>query len=145
MKEMITIADSYTRLYSIWKGIKRRCLNPNYHHFDDYGGRGISICDEWANSFKDFKSWAIKNGYADELSIERIDVNKGYSPQNCIWANRIEQNNNTRRNHLVEYNGAVYTIAELSRVCGIKQNTLLYRLRRGWSVEEAVGELRYIR
>lgn len=130
--------ESSTRLYSIWKGIKRRCENPKYHHFNNYGGRGIFLCNEW-HDFYNFKNWALSNGYCDDLSIERIDNNREYSPQNCVWADRVEQNNNTRRNHVVEYKGGSYTLAELSRTCGIKQNTLLYRLKRGWSVEDAIN------
>ena len=129
---------SQTRLYSIWKGIKRRCCNPNYHHYQNYGGRGITICQEWRNDFQAFYDWAMANGYEDNLTIERMDNEQGYSPSNCSWVDMVEQNNNTRHNHYVEYNGGVYTIAELSRIAGIKQNTLLYRLRRGWSIEDAV-------
>lgn len=132
------MSDSSTRLYSIWKGIKRRCTNENYPHFENYGGRGIQICDEWLD-FKTFKVWALENGYTDSLTIERKDNEKGYCPENCVWADRVEQNNNTRRNHFVEYQGGLYTIAELSRVCGIAQNTLLYRIRRGWTVEDAAS------
>lgn len=133
------MGDSKTRLYGIWQGIKRRCLNPNYHHFSDYGGRGVGICDSWLE-FENFKKWALQNGYTDDLTIERKDNEKGYSPENCVWADRVDQNNNTRRNHFVEYLGGLYTIAELSRICGISQNTLLYRIRRGWSVEDAANK-----
>ena len=130
--------ESNSRLYGIWKGIKRRCLNAYYHHFENYGGRGIDICKSWRESFSSFKAWALTHGYEDGLSIERLDTDKGYCPENCKWATAIEQNNNTRRNHYVLYDEGVYTVAELARMYGIKQNTLLYRLRRGWSVEKAV-------
>ena len=126
------------RLYGIWKGIKRRCLNANYHHFSNYGGRGIKLCDDWKKSYHSFESWALSHGYEDSLSIERIDTDKGYFPDNCTWETSEEQNNNTRRNHYVEFRGGLYTIAELSKMYGIKQNTLLYRLRRGWGVDRAV-------
>lgn len=131
------MCDSKTRLYAIWKGIKRRCLNERYHHYCNYGGRGITLCDGW-RSFQTFKEWAMANGYNDTLSIERKDNEGDYCPENCVWADRIEQNNNTRRNHCIEYRGGVYTVAELSRISGVRQNTLLYRLRRGWTVEDAV-------
>lgn len=130
--------DSSSRLYAIWKGIKRRCDNPNYHSFDNYGGRGISLCDEWRD-FKVFARWSIENGYNDSLTIERIDNNGIYEPSNCKWADRVEQNNNTSRNHFVEVDGGLYTLAELERIYGIKQNTILYRLKRGWTPEAAVS------
>ena len=132
------MAKSDTRLYAIWKGIKRRCNNENYHHYCNYGGRGIKMCPEWLYSFDAFEHWALNNGYEETLTIERLDVNGNYCPENCAWADRMEQNNNTRRNHIIEYQGGLYTIAELSRIAGVKQNTLLYRLKRGWSVDEAV-------
>lgn len=128
--------DSYSRLYAIWKGIKRRCLNPRYHSYSHYGGKGVSICEEWL-SYSSFRDWALENGYKDNLSIERLDNNGNYCAENCVWAGRQEQNNNTSRNHFVEYKGGVYTLAELSMICGIKQNTLLYRIKRGWDVERA--------
>ena len=87
---------SNTRLYGIWRGIKRRCLNPNYHHFKNYGGRGITVCDEWLESFKSFYDWAMSNGYQDDLSIDRIDNDKGYDPSNCRWVTMAEQNKNKR-------------------------------------------------
>lgn len=88
---------TYTRLYRIWRGMKQRCLNPNYHSFPEYGGRGITICDEWIDDFPQFYEWSIANGYRDDLTIDRMDNDKGYCPTNCRWATRSEQNSNQRR------------------------------------------------
>jgi hypothetical protein len=128
------------RLYNIWNGMKRRCDNPDLPNYKNYGGRGISVCEEWKNSFDSFRSWAFANGYAANLSIDRIDVNGDYKPENCRWADRKTQNNNTRANHYVEYRGERKTIAEWADETGVDPNTIYPRLNKyGWSVGEALG------
>ena len=85
-----------TRLYRIWKGMKQRCYNPKTENYQNYGGRGITICDSWRCDFPAFRDWALANGYSDDLSIDRIDNDKGYGPDNCRWADRITQRANQR-------------------------------------------------
>lgn len=104
-----------TRLYRIWVGIKDRCLNPNSKYWDRYGGRGISVCEEW-KVFSKFYDWAISNGYQEHLTIDRINNDGWYSPQNCRWATYSEQENNRSNNVHVTIDGATHTVAEWSRL-----------------------------
>ena len=137
-------AKNYPRLYRIYRGMKTRCTNPKYQYWDRYGGRGISICDEWQN-FDNFCDWALSSGYEESkrhpaLSIDRIDVDKGYSPDNCRWATATQQANNTSRNHLISAFGKTMTIAEWARETGIKDHTIYHRVAEyGWAPEEAVS------
>ena len=86
----------YRRIYKIWKWIRQRCNNPNDKDYEDYGGRGIRVCEEWDKSSEAFVRWALENGYADNLSINRIDTNSGYSPENCRWATWTQKARNKR-------------------------------------------------
>lgn len=128
-----------TRLYKIYHDMIRRCEKPYREDYERYGGRGISVCDEWRNSYEAFRSWAINNGYSEELTIDRIDVNGNYSPENCKWSTYREQANNKRNNHIVEYHGKRFTLAELGRFVGIPGHIIGGRIRLGWDIERAVS------
>lgn len=130
--------NSKDRLYRIWSGIKSRCYNKFVKIFDRYGGRGIKMCDEWKNDFMAFREWAISTEYNDNLSIDRIDNDGDYCPENCRWATRIIQCNNRRTNVFITYNGEVHTLAEWSRITGIKELTLASRKRNGWTDKECI-------
>lgn len=125
------------RLYSIWSGMKQRCENPNSDSYPNYGGRGIKICEEWRD-FANFQKWSLDNGYSENLSIDRIDYNGNYEPNNCRWATKLVQANNTRTNRFVNINGTSHTVADWARISGVKAATILARLERGWDTEDAV-------
>ena len=129
------------RLRVIWVSMLRRCNNSYNKHYKDYGGRGIKICDEWLNSFESFETWAQQNGYNDNLTIDRINNNGNYEPNNCRWITQKEQNNNRRNNHYIEYKGKTYTLTQLARKFNIKVSTLRYRLFLApivWDIESAL-------
>lgn len=139
-KRSTTHGDSKTRLYRIWRAIKKRCYSENYAQYNDYGGRGISMCESWKDSFESFKEWSLENGYSDDLSIDRVDVNRNYEPLNCRWLTIKEQQNNKRNNHLLTYNGKTQTMRQWADELGLGYFTLAARLNRyGWTVEEALS------
>ena len=114
--------------------IRRRCLNPDYKYFYLYGERGISVCEEWLgkDGQKNFREWAVNNGYEKGLTIDRIDNNKGYSPDNCRWVTAKEQSYNRRSNKLITIHGKTQTVTEWAKETGIPIGTLQNRLRYGW-------------
>lgn len=122
---------SGTKLKSVYMNILDRCYNAKNHAYKDYGGRGISVCDEWLHDFKAFYDWAMSNGYKEGLTIERINVNGEYAPENCRWATKKEQASNRRSNHLVNYNGKDYTVSQLADMLQVNRSTIYYRLKRG--------------
>lgn len=133
------------RLYGVWCGMKNRCYCPTNNRYENYGGRGITICDEWKNSYETFRNWALENGYQPDAprgkcTIERIDVDGDYCPQNCTWKTIQEQENNRTDNHFIEYKGETHTISEWADMLGMAYNTLLNRINHSWSVERALTE-----
>lgn len=125
-----------TRMYNIWCTMKARCFRPTCKKYKDYGGRGITMCDEWKNDFMSFYEWSMSNGYSDELSIDRIDNNGSYEPSNCRWADAITQSNNTRTNVYLTYQSETHTLAEWSRILGISYSTMIKRRSKGLTTEE---------
>lgn len=127
------------RLYRIWSNMKSRCTNPNADNYSFYGGRGIMVCTEWRDDFIPFRDWAIANGYADNLTLDRIDNDGDYCPSNCRWETHLRQCNNTRRNHMLTFQGKTHTISEWARIIGMKPDTLERRINAwGWPVEQAL-------
>lgn len=115
--------------------MKERCYNRNKIAYKNYGGRGITICNEWLNDFLSFYNWAMKNGYNDTLTIERIDNNGNYEPSNCKWIPKSEQSNNRRCNHRIYHNGETHTITEWANIIGVNRDTLYNRFKKIGNVE----------
>lgn len=133
-RQMFTKHGWYgTRVYHIWRSVKDRCTNPNLKQYPLYGGRGIKMCDEWANDPNAFCEWAMANGYADNLTIDRIDVNGNYEPSNCRWITIEEQQVNKRNNRLLTYNGKTQCVAEWARELKIDQFLIYNRIYAGWT------------
>lgn len=132
------VTFSHKRIHRIWKGMKDRCLNPNYHSYSRYGGRGITICDEWINDSNAFERWAVSNGYSDEFSIDRIDNDKGYSPDNCRWVDKLTQQNNTSSNLYLQYAGRKLTASEWARQLGISRDVIYERYKKGLPIEKVL-------
>lgn len=127
-----------TRLYRIYAHMKDRCLNPNDKNYINYGDRGIKITYEW-NEFEGFRDWALNNGYQENLTIDRIDVNRDYEPSNCRWVTMKVQNNNKRNNLYVVYQGREKTLKQWSEEMNIKYSTLYGRIvKRGWEIDRAM-------
>ena len=120
-----------TRIHRIWTQMKTRCFNTNDEHYKDYGGRGITVCEEWMNSLLAFYDWAMSNGYKEGLTIDRIDVNGNYEPSNCRWATMKEQSKNKRNTVFVTLDGITKTLLEWSEITGIKYQTLFSRYKAG--------------
>lgn len=130
-----------TKLYEVWCSMKRRCELPSVHSYKYYGGRGISVCDEWKESFVAFRDWAYKNGYKYGLSIDRIDNNGNYEPSNCRWVTMKEQANNQSSTLKIEYKGETKTLHEWAENLGVKSHTLYQRIYKlGWNIERAFSE-----
>lgn len=128
------------KLHEAYNNMLTRCYNSNYFLFRRYGGRGIKVCDDWRESYINFRDWALVNGWEPGLSLDRIDNNKDYCPENCTWSTVIEQANNRSNNRYLAYRGETDTMANWSRRTGIPYWELQRRLdKAGMSIEEALS------
>lgn len=129
---------SHTRLYRIRNSMQQRCENPKSISYKRYGARGITLCEEWRQSFQAFYAWAMSHGYADNLTIERIDNDGNYCPENCRWATVKEQQNHTSYNRLITYHGETHNVTQWAEILGIPRTALYNRIRRSWDIEKAL-------
>lgn len=135
---MKTHGKSNNKLYHVWNGMKQRCYNNNDDFYYCYGGKGIYVCDEWKNSFQNFYDWAVSHGYNEGLTIDRIDSNGNYCPENCRWVNSSIQSRNRTDRKKYDYNGQELLLSEISEKTGIRIGTLWKRIQRGIPLEESI-------
>lgn len=129
-----------TRLYRIWKSMRQRCRDPHCNRYYIYGGKGVKVCQEW-DDFACFRQWALENGYSDNLTIDRINVDGDYEPSNCRWVSNIVQQNNRSTNRRLSFMGEEHTLSEWSRLTGIRAHTIRARIeQQHWSVARALTE-----
>lgn len=125
-------------LYRVYHSMRDRCYRKTDKEYPNYGARGIDICQEWLNSFENFYSWAMQNGYEHGLSIDRIDVNKGYTPDNCRWVDFKQQAQNKRNNRNLTLHNETHCVTEWARILCVPAGTIKSRIRRGWTIEKAL-------
>ena len=131
---------SKTKLYYIWRDMIERCESKKSKSYKDYGYRGIGICEEWRRDFIHFYNWSVASGYQEGLTIDRIDFNKGYCPENCRWITKGEQAKNRRMNYKIEYNGEIKTLQELCDELKLNYKRVHNRINKlGWSLERAIN------
>lgn len=139
LRELVTTHNSSrTRLYRIHKAIISRCYRKSAINYKLYGERGIRVCEDWLKNFMSFKKWAISSGYKDNLTIDRIDVNGNYCPENCRWSTEKEQANNRRSNRMLSFNKKTLNMEEWSDKTGVENYNIYNRLKRGWSIEKTL-------
>ena len=132
-------APSQSRLYAIWRDMIKRCGSPKNKEYSNYGGRGIQVCSRWLTSFSSFQAWAQANGYQENLTLDRKNVNGNYTPENCRWATRKEQNRNSRSNRMLTSGGKTQCIAAWAEELRIPHSTIRTRLKRGLTDQEALN------
>ena len=126
-----------SRLYHIWEDMKNRCLNKNNKRFKSYGGRNVLLFEKWHN-YVEFHNWAINNGYSENLTIDRINVNGNYEPLNCKWSTQKEQANNRTTNIYITFKGKTHTMQQWSEMLGFDKHILRNRIKRNWTIERAL-------
>lgn len=143
-KAHTTHGGRYSKINYIWHNMKERCNNPSYRDYENYGGRGIAVCDEWNNSFECFRDWALNNGYNPNAkrgmcTLDRINVNGNYEPSNCRWTTQKEQCNNIRKNIVITIDGISRTITQWADESGLGEATIRYRYHHGYKGRDLIS------
>lgn len=137
--------DCNTRIYKVWSDMKKRCNDKNYKDYSIYGGKGVKVCEEWSgdNGYENFRDWAYKNGYNKDAprgkcTLDRVDVNGDYEPQNCRWVDAKRQANNRTTSRTLTYHGMTHTIAEWADILGVSYGRIQGRVYLGWETEDII-------
>lgn len=139
LERSTTHNKSKTRIYHIWKSMRQRCYNENDYSYKNYGGREIKVCDEWYNDFTAFYNWSIEHNYQENLTIDRIDNNGNYEPENCRWVSKLIQSNNTRFNKYITINNETKSLADWCRYYNLNYNSVEQRINRyHWEPSKAL-------
>ena len=138
------------RLYHVWNNMRYRCFNKNHQDYPNYGGRGISVCDEWKGNYLSFREWAYKNGYDEnaptgQCTLDRIDVNGNYEPSNCRWVDTKKQASNRRRCRFFVIDGEQRSLSDWCELYGASRNLVYSRVQNGWDIKRALTEPKRIR
>lgn len=129
--------ESHTKLHQAWCSMIQRCKDENHHKYHRYGGRGIKVCDEW-HTYTNFRDWARSNGFANDLTIDRINNDGNYEPSNCRWTTGDVQKYNRSNNHLIEHKGETKALGQWATQYNINPETLRVRIKSGWDIERAL-------
>ena len=128
----------HSNIYKVWSAMRQRCNNENSKDYYLYGAKGIKVCKDWEDDFMSFYNWSIENGYDEKLTIDRIDNDKGYYPENCRWADLKTQANNQKRIKKYTYKGVTDTITYLSEMFNVRKETVRNRVMRGYTIDQAI-------
>ena len=137
-KKDVNEITNHKKLYNIWYAMIQRCYDKTHQKYNDYGAKGICVCEEWKNNFHSFEQWAMENQYTDSMIINRKDVLKNYSPENCQIISTHEQGKNRSNNHQITYNGKTMILQDWANEVGISSTTIRKRLKSGWTVKDAL-------
>ena len=135
-KRLSTSASLNPKLYGVYYAMRNRCYNNKNKSYKNYGAKGVIVCEEWLSDYEIFYKWSLEKGYAEGLTIERINYDGNYGPENCKWATRTEQGRNKSNNTLLKLKGETKTLVEWSEIIGVHRETLNRRYRKNWSEEE---------
>jgi hypothetical protein len=130
-KKNKTHGETKTRLYDIWRGMKKRCHKETDSRYKNYGAKGIKVCDEWFLDYEAFRNWSLENGYSENLTIDRIDNKEGYKPSNCRWVDWKTQARNRTNNVLVMFEGEKVTLSQVAEIVGLSREAIWYRHKKG--------------
>lgn len=135
--------SSYSDLYGVWHSMKNRCYNCNYRPYKNYGARGIVVCEQWKYNYQSFQDWALSHGYKKGLSLDRIDNNGNYCPDNCRWTDVKTQSQNRRTTKFLTYDGKTLCLQEWAERIGIPPGRISWRLAHGWPIGMALSGTKY--